>query len=90
MGATFTTAALNLAAEEENDVAKAVSKTEGSTGYCFSYMEKLEILLQTIWKCKCKGKETGYIPILFETELCDYVMRKQINAKTASMMATEV
>lgn len=41
----------------------------------------LEVLWNTMRKCKAVGKDDDYLPILFENELYDYFMRQEINMK---------
>ena len=42
-----------------------------------------EILFYTTRKCAIAGKGADYIPILFENEMDDYLMRQEINRKGA-------
>ena len=46
----------------------------------FDLMDVFNILRYTIRKCELNGKGEDYIPILFENELRDFVMREEINA----------
>lgn len=56
-----------------------VKKVQEETGYEFSFDEMTDILLYTRRKCEVNGKGEDYIPILFENELSDYLMRREIN-----------
>lgn len=47
--------------------------------YKFDLMDVFNILRYTIRKCEANGKGDDYIPLLFENELRDHVMREQIN-----------
>ena len=46
--------------------------------YIFATEEIWDILLYTKRKCEINGEGMAYIPILFENELRDYVVRKAI------------
>lgn len=56
---------------------------ERRTGFHFDLQEVYDILRFTIRKCELNGKGEDYIPILFENELTDYLMRLEINARGA-------
>lgn len=49
------------------------------TGYGFTVMEVFDILQHTIRKAELVGKGDEYLPILFQNELEDHVMRQRIN-----------
>ena len=49
--------------------------------YTFDLVDVFDILRYTIRKCEVNGKGEDYVPILFENELRDFVMRKQINMR---------
>ena len=45
-----------------------------------------EVLMYSIRKCKVIGKDSSYLPLLFEHELLDFHMRAAINARAAERM----
>ena len=49
------------------------------TGYRFDVMEVFDILKHSIRKAEMNGKGEDYLPILFQNELEDHVMRQRIN-----------
>ena len=57
----------------------SVEEVEAKVGYEFSEDEVLDVLAYTVRKCEINGKGEDYIPILFENELRDFVMREAIN-----------
>lgn len=59
---------------------KIVEDLEKKTGYIFSSAEILQILDYTGRKLSIIEKDADYFPILFESELCDYLMRESISA----------
>lgn len=46
-----------------------------------------EVLMYSIRKCKCIGKDTSYLPLLFENELLDFHMRAAINARSERVVS---
>ena len=56
-----------------------VEDVQGRIGYIFSAQEVRKVLAYTKRKCEINGKGDSYVPILFENELRDYVMRAEIN-----------
>ena len=56
-----------------------VQKVQSEYRCEFSFDEMTDILLYTRRKCEVNGKGEDYIPILFENELSDYLMRREIN-----------
>jgi len=56
-----------------------VADVEKKTNYIFDEAEKIDVLIYTIRKCELNKKGEDYIPILYENELRDFVMRKVIN-----------
>ena len=60
---------------------KIVKQVEDKTGYMFDESEVRDILAYTVRKCEINAKGPDYIPILFENELCDYLMRSYINIR---------
>ena len=58
-----------------------VKKVQKKTGVVFGANEVGEILSHTRRKCSANGKGVSYIPILFETELLDYVLMDYISMK---------
>ena len=61
------------------DLVDILFATQRRLGYTFDVIDVFNILTHTIRKCELNGKGEGYIPILFENELEDFVMREQIN-----------
>ena len=61
-------------------VDESTERVEKNTGYAFSYSEKMNILAYAIQKIEYIQKTIEYLPVLFENELYDYVMRKVITA----------
>lgn len=64
-----------------NEILLAIGRVQIRTGYIFGFEELTEVMALTIRKCDLNGKGDEYIPILFENELSDYLMRLSINAK---------
>lgn len=62
-------------------VVDIVEKVERSNFIKFDPLEVGEILHHTIRKAIDNGKGEDYIPVLFENELRDFLMRKEINAR---------
>ena len=56
-----------------------VFKVRQETGYRFDVMEVFDILKHSIRKAEMNGKGEDYLPILFQNELEDHVMRQRIN-----------
>jgi len=56
-----------------------VQKVQREIGYNFSADEIAKIYAYTVRKCEVNGKGGGYVPILFENELTDYLTRFEIN-----------
>jgi len=48
-------------------------------GHTFSFDEEYATAVQTRRKADLNGKDDDYIPVLFENELKDLVMRNRIN-----------
>lgn len=69
---------LKAYATEFDDIVKQV---ENKTGYIFEENEVREVFAYTLRKCEINGKGADYVPILFENELRDYLMRAYINLK---------
>lgn len=61
------------------ELAEIVAKVQEQTGYIFCPVETADILAYTHRKCEINGKGEDYVPILFENELTDYLMRGAIN-----------
>lgn len=58
-----------------------VSEVEEKTGYIFDEAEVRDVFAYTVRKCEINRKGPDYIPILFENELRDYLMRAYINMR---------
>ncbi len=65
-----------ISAEELADI---VYDVQSRIGYRFDLMEVFEIARHTVRKAELTGQDESYVPILFENELRDFVMRKCIN-----------
>lgn len=61
------------------DLVSILDKEQCKSGYSFDGEEALKILSHTVRKCGLTGNEADYIPILFENELHDYIMRLAVN-----------
>lgn len=72
------TGTLKAYANEFDDIVKQV---ENKAGYIFDESEVREVFAYTLRKCEINGKGPDYVPILFENELRDYLMRAYINIK---------
>lgn len=70
---------LKNAEELEAELKQIVEEVEEKVHYHFCPQEVLDVLFYTVRKCQINGKGPDYIPILFENELRDYVMRLAIN-----------
>lgn len=55
--------------------------TQRRLHYTFDVMDVYDIMIYTIRKCELNGKDETYLPLLFENELRDHVMREQINLR---------
>ena len=69
--------------EKADELVDIVESVEKKTGWKFCPKEVHDILRHTIRKCELNGKGEDYIPVLFENELRDYLMRLVINARGA-------
>lgn len=65
--------------KQSRELYEIVDKVQRGCGYEFSEKELLDIHAYTVRKCEVNGKGDDYVPILFENELTDYLMRKAIN-----------
>ena len=54
-------------------------QVQREVGYTFSFDEVYAMAVQTRRKVDLNGKGDDYVPILFENELRDLVMRNRIN-----------
>ena len=54
-------------------------QVQREVGYTFSFDEVYATAVQTRRKVDLNGKDDDYVPILFENELRDLVMRSRIN-----------
>lgn len=61
------------------ELAEIVAKVQNDTKYVFCPYEIADILAFTRRKCKINRKGDDYVPLLFENELRDYLMREAIN-----------
>lgn len=58
---------------------EALKAAEAQTGWMFSADEAYRILKHTERKAELCGKDDDYIPLLYENELRDFVMREKVN-----------
>lgn len=65
--------------ERADELFDIVEDVQGRIGYIFSAQEVRKVLAYTKHKCEINGKGDSYVPILFENELRDHVMRLTIN-----------
>lgn len=56
-----------------------VVDVQNETGYWFDVYDVARIAQHTVRKAEMNGKDETYVPILFENELRDHVMRELIN-----------
>ncbi len=56
-----------------------VENVRRRTGYQFDVMEVFDILRYSMRKAELNDKGDDYLPILFQNELEDHVMRQRIN-----------
>lgn len=61
-------------------------QVQREVGYTFSFDEVYDTAVQTRRKVNLNGKGDDYVPILFENELRDLVMRNRINLLGELMM----
>lgn len=57
----------------------AVLAAELKTDRRFDFDTMFEVVRYSVHKLKVTGKGEDYLPLLLETELCDHVMREEIN-----------
>lgn len=62
--------------EELADIAIAAQRRAGAD---LDLMDVYNVLRYTIRKAELNGKGDDYVPVLFENELRDFLMRKEIN-----------
>lgn len=60
-------------------LAEILRQAQMETGHTFSLDEVCDVATQVRRKVDLNGKDDDYIPILFENELKDLVMRNRIN-----------
>ena len=63
------------------EIRRIVVGVEAKMGWTFRHKDVCEILQYTEQKARQNGKGQGYVPILFENELRDFVTRSVINAQ---------
>lgn len=68
----------------EDCLTTVLGDVEQKLDYRFDGTEVLRVLHQTLRKIHLNGKNMSYIPLLFETELEDFVTRKHINIEGRS------
>lgn len=60
-------------------LADIVFDVQRREGYQFELEDIVEIVQHTVRKADLNHKDESYVPILFENELRDHVMRERIN-----------
>lgn len=65
---------------KEKELYEIVERAGKELNYQFDDGEIADVLRYSLRKCEVNGKDDDYVPIIFETELHDYVMRSTINA----------
>ncbi len=65
----------------EEAMSDAILAAELETGVPFDFNTVYEVLKYSIRKLEVIGKEMDYLPLLFENELRDHVMREEINRR---------
>ena len=65
----------------QDALADAVLAAELKTGRHFDFDTVFEVVKYSVHKLKVIGKGEDYLPLLLETELCDHVMREEINRR---------
>lgn len=66
---------------------EAICNAEQILGFHITGDVAAEVLMYSIKKCKVTGRDSSYLPLLFETELLDFHMRAAINARTERMVS---
>lgn len=61
-----------------------VEKVEKKTNFTFAEEDVYKIIAHVFRKCQLNRKDDSYVPILFENELYDFIMRLRINEKGAT------
>lgn len=64
---------------DPNKLADIIFDVQRREGYTFDPMEIVQVVQLTVRKAEMNGKDESYVPILFENELRDHVMRERIN-----------
>ena len=65
----------------ENISNELASTAERVVGITFDPEVIYKVIRYTVRKCELNGKGEDYIPVLFENELRDYLMRREINER---------
>ncbi len=66
-----------------------VKRVENETGYKLALHEISETFMYSLRKCKLNGKGVDYLPIMFESELRDYIAGVSITALGMINMITK-
>lgn len=61
------------------ELADIVFAVQGREGRRFEPEEIAQLIQHTVRKANLNHKDAGYVPILFENELRDHIMRERIN-----------
>lgn len=70
---------IDRAKVNQEELVDILFDTQRRLHYTFDVMDVYDIMKHTIRKCELNGKDENYLPLLFENELRDHVMREQIN-----------
>ncbi len=70
---------IELTKQQEDALADAILAAERKTGRRFDLETVFEVMKYSIRKLEVIKKGIDYLPLLLETELCDHVMREEIN-----------
>lgn len=62
-----------------DELADIVFSVQSHEGRRFELEEIEQIVQHTVRKAELNHKDAGYVPILFENELRDHIMRERIN-----------
>lgn len=63
-----------------DEIGRIVAGVEVKTGWTFCLEDVNEVLQYSKQKARSNGRGDDYIPVLFENELRDFVMRETINS----------
>lgn len=70
---------INTSMLDFDALADIVFDVQHSEGYRFELEDIVDIIQHTVRKADLNHRDESYVPILFESELRDHVMRERIN-----------